>query len=245
MSLETVVTEFNRDGFAVLPAFFSAAELAAVNQEVDRIIAGQAEYMPAEELAWEKDTAPGTLRDAFRMHRYHTAFMDLARHARMTEVAARLLGAPLRLYASQMFAKQPRVGSVVPLHQDMPYWPFDPPEMITFWIALDESRRENGCVRFLPGSHRLGRLHHVASGVHGNSLRTEDPRVEGLPETAIEIEAGSICLHHALAAHRSDPNTSDKPRRGLIYVYMSPAVRVTDESKLRKPYEFPVVRESL
>jgi len=231
-----------RDGVVVLEDFFPESELAAVSDAVDDVVAGRAAYLPAAEMVYEPDSDPPRLRNAFRMHHYNELFMNLAGHPRLTEVVASMLGNPLRLYGSQIFAKPAQVGSVVPKHQDMPYWPFAPAEMISAWIALDDSTIENGCVRFALGSHLLGPLPHEPSGVSGNSLvLSPNPEVDRLPEMPIEVRRGSCVLHHCLAVHRSEPNRSPKPRRGLIYVYMSPAVQVTDPSKLRGPREFPQV----
>lgn len=156
-----------------------------------------------------------------------------------------MLGKPLRLYGSQLFAKPAAVGTPVPLHQDMPYWPFEPYELASAWIALDDATVENGCVRYVAGSHKLGMLPHVPSGVAGNSMGlAPDPRIEALPERTAEVRRGSVILHHCLTAHRSDANRSGRPRRGLIYVYMSEAVRLTDPSRMKGPAEFPVVSDT-
>ena len=130
----------------------------------------------------------------------------------------------------------------MPAHQDMPYWPFEPYELVSAWIALDDSTIQNGCVRYVAGSHKLGMLPHAPSGVVGNSLGVmEDARVAVLEERPVEVRRGSVILHHSLTVHRSEANQSDKPRRGLIYVYMSERVRVTDPARLKCPAEFPLV----
>lgn len=101
---------------------------------------------------------------------------------------------------------------------------------------------ENGCVRYVAGSHKLGMLPHAPSGVTGNSLAVvEDPRLAALPEYPAEVRRGSCILHHCLTVHRSEPNRSANPRRGLVYVYMSDRVRLTDPSRLKGPANFPVV----
>jgi ectoine hydroxylase-related dioxygenase (phytanoyl-CoA dioxygenase family) len=124
----------------------------------------------------------------------------------------------------------------------MPYWPFDPPELITAWVALDDSTKENGCVRFFAGSHKLGMLPHSPSNVQGNSLGLIDhPGVNALPEHAVEVKRGSVVLHHSLTVHYSEPNLSERARRGLVYVYMSPNVRLVDPDRMKGPAIFPEV----
>ena len=87
---------------------------------------------------------PGTdrLRNAFRLHLYEPLFMEFARKAQLVAVIRSILGEPVRLYGSQVFAKPARVGTAVPPHQDMPYWPFSPDDMLSAWIALDDSTED-------------------------------------------------------------------------------------------------------
>lgn len=233
---------FAEDGYLILPDIFSPSELAPISEEVDRVIAGESGYMPEHDLVWEPNSDPPRLRNAFRLHIYSDFFLQIAKTPALVEAVGRILGHPLRLYGAQLFAKPAGVGTEVPAHQDMPYWPFAPYEMLTAWIALDESTIENGCVRMVAGSHKLGLLPHEASGVAGNSLGLRShPAVQSLPEHTIELSRGSCVLHHCLTVHRSEANTSLQPRRGLTFVYMSPQVQLVDPSRMRGPAVFPVV----
>lgn len=241
-TLSTNAARFAEDGYVVLENLFSEDEIRPISDEVDRIVEGRADYMPAHDVIHEPGSDPPRLRNAFRMHIYNPYFLEVARESKIVTVMEEILGRPVRLYGSQLFAKPAMVGTAVPAHQDMPYWPFAPAEMITAWIALDDTTLENGCVRFVAGSHRLGMLPHAPSGVAGNSLGLVDhPAVNALPERPVEVRRGSCVLHHCLTVHRSEPNQSAHPRRGLIYVYMSPRVELTDPSKLKCPPDFPVV----
>ncbi|MCC7235647.1 MAG: phytanoyl-CoA dioxygenase family protein [Bryobacterales bacterium] len=233
--------DWRRDGMVVARDLFTAAELAGIEDEVAKLLTGTS-GLPAEELVYEPDTNPPRLRNAFRLHLYSSFFHDLARRPSLTGVMRELLGSPLRLYSSQMFLKPGHVGTEVPWHQDMPYWPFAPAEMATAWIALDDTTIENGCVRFLKGSHTLGELPHEPSGVTGNSLRLAASAVPAdCAEEAVQVAKGSVVIHHCLTVHRSDPNRSVHDRRGLLFIYMSPGVRVTDASRLKGGANFPVV----
>jgi ectoine hydroxylase-related dioxygenase (phytanoyl-CoA dioxygenase family) len=234
--------DFERDGFVVIPDAFSGQEFETISDEVNRVIEGRAEYLSVKDIVYEPDTQPPRVRNAFSLHSHSDVFLRAAKNPAVLGILESILGRPLRLYASQVFAKPALVGTVVPSHQDMPYWPFEPYEMISAWIALDDSTIENGCVRHVAGSHKLGILPHAPSGVVGNSLAVvDDPLWKSLSEHPVEVRRGSCILHHCLTIHRSEPNRSPNPRRGLIYVYMSDRVRVTDPSRLRNTADFPVV----
>lgn len=233
--------DFDENGFAILPGLLHQAELSPVSEEIDKILTGTTQYVPADAIVYEPNSFPPRVRNVFHIHKYSSLCMDLARHPRLVGVVGDILGSPLRLYSSSLFAKPAEVGTQVPLHQDMAYWPFEPYELLSCWIALDDSTIENGCVRFVVGSHKLGLLRHAPSGVAGNSMGIDDKRVAGLDEHAVEVRRGACVLHHCLTAHRSEPNRSARPRRGLILVYMSPRVRLTDPSKIKGAPDFPVV----
>ena len=236
------VSTFHQDGYVILDRLFTESEIAPISEEVDGVIEGRVSYMPEKDLIWEPDTNPPRLRNALRLHLYNPYFLQVAKNPKLISVLGEILGNPLRLYGSQVFAKPARVGTVVPSHQDMPYWPFAPYELISAWIALDDSTVENGCVRMIAGSHKVGILPHDPTQVVGNSLGLrESPLLAGLPERPIEVKRGSVVLHHCLTVHRSEPNQSDHPRRGLIYVYMSPNVELVDPSKMKGPAIFPRV----
>jgi ectoine hydroxylase-related dioxygenase (phytanoyl-CoA dioxygenase family) len=242
MSYDHLVKEFEKNGFVVLEDVFSPPEIAAVSNEVDRIIEGKSSSLPETEIVYEPDSSPRRVRNAFRLHVYEKQFFETAKHPKLIGPLDAILGRSLRLYGSQVFAKPARVGTVVPAHQDMPYWPFEPYELVSAWIALDDSTIQNGCVRYVAGSHKLGMLPHAPSGVVGNSLGLmEDARIAALEERPLEVRRGSVILHHSLTVHRSEANQSDKPRRGLIYVYMSERVRLTDPARMKGPAEFPLV----
>jgi len=234
--------QFEQNGYLIIERAFSNDEIAPVSEEIDHLIAGKSTYVPERDLVWEPDVNPPRLRNAFRLHLYNEFFLEFAKSPKMTAVLGELLGHPLRLYGSQLFAKPARVGTLVPKHQDMAYWPFDPPELISAWIALDDTSLENGCVRFFAGSHKLGLLPHALSNVKGNSLGLVDhPGVDALPEHAIEVKRGSVVLHHALTVHHSQPNQSNRSRRGLVYVYMSPKVKLVQPERMQGPAVFPEV----
>jgi phytanoyl-CoA hydroxylase len=71
------------------------------------------------------------------------------------------LGPNLKLFRADFLMKPPRVGSAKGVPQDAPYWPLDPYESASCWIALDNATLANGCMTVIPGSHRRGALPHV------------------------------------------------------------------------------------
>ena len=103
-------------------------------------------------------------------------------------------------------------------------------EVITIWFAVTQSVRANGCVRFIPRSHKLGLQSHASGHNEAMLLNPVDPTV--LDESLavdIELKAGDISVHHPLILHGSEPNRSETWRRGGSIQYMPATTRVTVE----------------
>jgi ectoine hydroxylase-related dioxygenase (phytanoyl-CoA dioxygenase family) len=148
-------------------------------------------------------------------------------------VAPLVNGEPVSM-GVELFAKPARVGSAVPLHQDNGYFNLVPPDALTLWIALDRSTESNGCVRYARGSHRAGLLPHKATGIRGNSWGLADPPLpRDLDEVPGLLAPGDAMLHHCCLLHRSEPNTSDRARRGLLIVYKAAHCGVDQEGMAR------------
>ncbi|MBM3265105.1 MAG: phytanoyl-CoA dioxygenase family protein, partial [candidate division Zixibacteria bacterium] len=126
----------------------------------------------------------------------------------------------------------PRIGKPTPPHQDGYYFMLDPMIAMTFWIAVDRADRENGCIRYVPGSHRKGMRPHALSNVLGFSqglvdFGEEDSRIE---EEAM-VAPGDVIAHHCMTIHRTDANPSDRQRRALGCVYFGKSAKVDREGQ--------------
>ena len=154
---------------------------------------------------------------------YDLSFLNLAREPELLDMVEQILGPDFALWNSSFFAKPARVGSRTPWHQDGEYWPICPIATCSVWIALDDSTPENGCLRVIRGSHRDKRLYrHHANNAAGLSLNQELDQSEYDERHAADIvlKAGQVSLHDVYLVHGSEPNRSDKPRRGMTLRFM-------------------------
>lgn len=118
------------------------------------------------------------------------------------------------------FAKPAETGREVPMHQDAPYWCLNPLATCTVWLAVDRSDEENGCLRLIPGSHKLREKvpHHTEKDperVKKLALTIEVDQVDESKAVNLVLEPGQISLHDIFMVHGSKPNTSNRPRRGM------------------------------
>jgi hypothetical protein len=154
--------------------------------------------------------------------------------ARPRAVARALGFADPRVLQSMVICKQPEIGGAVPPHQDSTFLYTDPPSAVGFWYALEDATVENGCLSFLPGSHRWAPIEQrLVRGEGGGTEMVVNegprfPRGEGYGEKLKgegeggeyvlgEVKAGSLVLIHGNLLHKSEKNVSQKGR--IIYTF--------------------------
>ena len=134
---------------------------------------------------------------------------------RLTGLVAELLGAQPLLSSDQIFMKPPQFGSAKPYHQDNFYFQCDPGDhVITAWVALDDVAEENGCLRYIDGSHKGPILPHEAVPGEPYNLVPPPELIDLQKESLALVKKGGVVFHHSQALHTSHRNESDRWRRG-------------------------------
>lgn len=168
--------------------------------------------------------------------RVSAAFHDLLFHPAVTVPASQLLGGHVRFWHDQLFVKPAHHGGIVAWHQDYSYWSRTKPiAHLTCWIGLDDSTTENGCVHYVPGSHKWELLPRgsLADDMDAVFDRLGDEQRQNFKPVPIELKAGEASFHHPMMIHGSFENHSDKPRRAaVINVIRDGVVSDTDEPLL-------------
>lgn len=148
---------------------------------------------------------------------------------RLLDIAQQFVGPDIALFASHYIVKAPRTGRPVLWHQDGAYWPLDPMEVVTLWLACGPATRENGCMKVLPGTQHLS-LQEMRDNEDVDSvLHSEiDPQlVDESRVVFLELEPGDVSIHHPNVIHGSAPNHSDQWRYGLTIRYIPTSTRIT------------------
>ena len=146
---------------------------------------------------------------------------DICMHPVLLDYVEDLLGPDFYLWGSNFFIKEPRSLSTVGWHQDAYYWPLDPHESLTVWLAFDDSTVENGAMTVVPGSHRAGLLKHIRVRETDSVLMLECERGQFAEDTALPVtlKAGEVSIHDDKLVHGSPANPSDTRRAGLTIRY--------------------------
>lgn len=141
--------------------------------------------------------------------------------ARLGSVVAQLSGmSGVRIYHDQALFKMPQ-GNFTSWHLDTPFWSFHSPQALTMWLALDEMTPENGCMQYLPGSHRTARMDkNLSIGSDFDGLFKMYPEWRKIEPVRCSGRAGTAVFHNGLVAHAAGPNRSDQPRRAYAVAFM-------------------------
>ena len=220
------VDEFQRNGFLKVDDVLSTDEVSTLGDHADLIAAGRATHIPDTSLQLEPVFRDATTavadrvlatRKLFNMAVYDDRLWAHATNPAVVDIVADLLGTDdIKMYGDQMFMKSPVTGTAQPWHQDSASWrDIYPMDLVTAWTAIDDATLDNGCLRFVPGTHRWGML---SRGRLSHFI--DDLETERWPAVPVPVGAGSISLHHSLTLHTSSRNTSSTRRRAYAIHYM-------------------------
>ena len=196
---------------------------------------------PGRELFYEYNSNESTDPSRILFHalgawRVAPGFHDLLWNPAFLMPAAQLLGGAVRFWHDQIFYKPAHHGGVVAWHQDYSYWTRTTPMAhLSCWIGLDDSTRENGCVHYVPGSHRwhLLPVTGLAQEMEAIHAVLSDAQKEQFKPVAIELKKGEASFHHPLMVHGSYENRTDRPRRAaVINVFRDGVVSASDDPPL-------------
>ncbi|MFC7483057.1 phytanoyl-CoA dioxygenase family protein [Luedemannella flava] len=193
------------DGFWITPhQVFSGVDLARLSQ-----------------LILEEISARGTsfADEIDKPHLADERLLEFLLDPKVLDLVAAVCGPDVVLGSSHLFAKRPIVGKATPWHNDTAYLHrfLDAPERtVAVWISVDGSWPDNGCLRIIPGSHRL-----PAAGAH---VAVEDPDrfvlsrylpdINDAMAVDVVLPPGHVSLHHPSVLHSARPNRSNRPRTG-------------------------------
>ena len=150
-------------------------------------------------------------------------FLKFCMNVKILKFVKQLLGKDFALWNSSFFAKPAHNGFETPWHQDGQYWPISPLATCTVWLAIDDANEENGCLRFIKGSHKDKKLKEHSRNNKKNLTLHQELNKEELDEENIVnliLKRGQISLHDVYMVHGSKENKSPKSRRAMTMRFM-------------------------
>lgn len=215
--LTRVVEEYRTQGFVCIRQALSEQEVARFQQ-----VAREA----AQESATLHHDQEGNpyLHTTANIWRTNDALNELACHPKISAIATKLAGMPLRVWGGEVYLKEPQRSQPTTLHDDLPFEPFDSRATLTAWIALDDVPVERGCMTFLPGSHLRGGPERANSDDLTEKRHTymveQWPELEWYPRVTVPLRAGDLTFHHVRLAHMAGAPMSGKARISFTVTFM-------------------------
>jgi hypothetical protein len=223
--LDPAQIEFYRENGYLLASGVITPEEAAYLRDEAHALAARLKDVHAPGVVfsgWESGAKVTDLpRELLHCHNVQfqsAAFTRLLCDPRFTDLVADLIGPNIQLHHTKMFIKPPEKGAPFPMHQDVPYFPHEKHTMMAAIFHFDDAPLEKGCVRVVPGSHKLGPLEHNPEG--GFHLPVE--RYPVSEATPLPAKAGDVLFFSYLTIHGSGVNVSQEPRTTLLVQMRDP-----------------------
>ena len=269
-----MLERFDELGYAVVPGFKSAQEIAELRAAAAAIVdAFEPPPRPPVFTTHEQTRAvddyfidsaneircffeeesfdeQGQLRQAkalsinkigHAMHDLHPVFGAFSRGPALAEVARRVGLQRPRIWQSMYIFKQPGIGGEVRWHQDASFFHTTPETVTTFWFALEDATRDNGCLWVQPGGHRGPlRERFVRKGreIAMQSLDTTPWPVDDPSAVPLEVKAGTLVVFHGLLPHYSAPNRSPVSRHAYTLHATDAQAPYSEGNWLQRPADF-------
>jgi Phytanoyl-CoA dioxygenase (PhyH) len=231
------VARFHQDGYLAGVRALEDGQVDALREQLTRLMDPT---HPRHSLFYEyhsneSPNAGTVLFHALGAWRIEPAFHDVLWNPAFLMPASQLLGGSVRFWHDQLFSKPAHHGGVVAWHQDYSYWTrTEPLAHLTCWMALDDSTIENGCVYYVPGSHRWNLL--PITGLAGDmeAIRSvlSPEQLEQFQPVAVQLKKGECSFHHALTVHGSYENRSGNPRRATLVNVFRDGVHSSSDDEL-------------
>ena len=232
---EKQFSRFGRDGFLKIPQLADPDQVRMLKTRVQELEQGEGDdritRQVEPEVADTGDDAP--LRKFHRVAVYDAVFQDYLTSGPVRNTLASILGPDFLIYSDIVFMKPALVGSRQPYHQDrvLGYHIDDGAAMVGLWLALDPADEENGCLRFLPGSHKV-RL------TRDDFAWMEERALSGqlMEEVLVPADPGDAILLNSLILHASEPNRSGRNRWAYSAFCVSCDAVFTGEEGRKPPF---------
>jgi ectoine hydroxylase-related dioxygenase (phytanoyl-CoA dioxygenase family) len=218
---------WNENGYLAIEDVLSPTEVENLRRSLDALTAqAQGLTESTDRFKLKAFETGGTMvQQIAEPHELGGEWMALARDSRILDIVEALLGPNIQLYYSMLMMKPPREGFEAPWHQDFAFFVHNRADLLACQLYIDDSTLENGCIRVVPGSHKLGLINHFKDGRFTGIVQADTSEFDQKEVTA-PMKAGGMIIWHSLTLHRSYPNRSPHPRRAIVFEYKNPEARL-------------------
>ncbi|HOC31230.1 MAG TPA: phytanoyl-CoA dioxygenase family protein [Armatimonadota bacterium] len=217
------IRQYHNDGYTIHRRALTGTDLAGLREHVDYLLAN----LPAGQRPEHQDMPH--LRDPY--------LFRMCSHPALLDLVQQIIGPDIVLFSSHLIAKAKGDGLEVPWHQDAEYWELEPMDVVTLWLAVDESVVENGCMRVIPGTQTLGPITHFTDEHKEDKVLDRGLDITRFDLNAavnIELQPGDCSFHTPYIVHGSTPNRSQKRRCGYTLRFMPASTKLVRDGAMSR-----------
>jgi hypothetical protein len=240
MLTQDQIAFFQENGFLRIKQVYSPDEVSRMSDELNYIMETFANWNAAWRGPWRKDyieaeeEPKAVLVGIHELHHYSAAWTHALTNPRLAEAVGTLLDSDsVEIHHSTLHAKAPGAGAPFPMHQDVPFYPHEDGRYIDALVHLDNADEQSGCIKFLAGSHKLGKLEHITGPETEPHLPTDKYRLEDA--VSVPAKAGDVVVFHLWTVHGSSVNHSGRWRRLVRVGFRDPRNRQEGGQALGRP----------
>jgi ectoine hydroxylase-related dioxygenase (phytanoyl-CoA dioxygenase family) len=211
---------FNENGFLKVEQVYTPEEINKMREDLAYMMDKFAFWEAGWRGDWRNDEqymdpneeSKAVLVHIHELHHFSTAWMHAVTKPALAELASDLLGTDsIEVHHSTLHAKAPEAGTPFPMHQDDPFYPHLNGQYLDALVHIDVADEKSGCLKFLPGSHKLGKLEHI----HGPDVEPHLPPAQYSIKDAVSVPGnpGDVVFFSIYTIHGSALNRSGRWRR--------------------------------
>mgnify|MGYP006437147583 CR=1 FL=1 len=208
---EATVREYHEKGFVLVKGLVPPEKIEAIREEIKGMHERMAENKPdGVGVTWEhRPDGEKVIRQLMGSQEVSPTLKEIYEDSPLRRAAAEILGSDIENFHSKLMMKAAGRGSFTPWHADWGYWKntFSAPKQMNAFLAIDPSTIENGCIRYVPGSHREFIEHEHNPSAHGFGIGLPGG-LDAFEHEAVEMEPGDVAFHGSLTIHASEANNS-------------------------------------
>ena len=210
---------FNDQGYYLKEGLFQKKEIKMFEKEFDKIILQLRKSGENINARWgsslTKSIEPenSEVIHTHNVQSYSSIMLNMIQNSELLNLVESLIGQDIVLHHTKLFLKPPKIGAAFPLHQDWSYFPTKKNSMIAAVLHLTESSEEMGCLRVVPGSHKLGKVKDSHGHVSKSKIHKDNSLESAVPLIA---KSGDVVFFHCCTLHGSMINKSSKPRKTIL-----------------------------
>lgn len=220
---ESQVARYQDEGFLYYPALLDAEEVASIRAAVLEAVEAMGERKVALqdcEIGKSNEFYGRVFTQKLNLWRLSEPIRSLFTSPAMGSMLSQLAGVPsFRIWHDQALIKEPYANHTA-LHADNPFWSFHSRDALSIWIALDDATLANGCMCFLPRSHRSVTFQTTPIGENFGDVFRPYPALAETAAIPVEMKAGDCSFHNGLTIHGAGVNMTNARRAALTCAFM-------------------------